>query len=456
MSVTVSQLCALPFVRSNTVLVAGKEGLQNMVREVTVMEVPDFAELSYLGSHLFILTTLYTFQNDRELVFERMKRLSARNTAAIAVKVNRFVDNVPEVLIEAADYYQLPLFAVQKETRFSELIAAISTEIINEQFHILKDLETQREIFLSAILRGDDIEVFVRILGENVQKYTACVAVSGTVLAQYQVSGRQENTEFLESTLTELILAQDISANDICHEEYTLYPCLVRNQIMAYLIIRSGEGACKRELLYGQQAASYISIKLLEKHLMFEAEQRTIISIADEILFRHHTDESSIRERVKLLGLAPQKFYFIAILSFREENTKDILQIELRQWVDRLGKAFPNHAIFIKATEVVAIVSYSDKSPCAQKGTIRRTLTGVMQESIGADVGYSLIVTDIRQLADCYEQAKRSLSFGRAFRPRSKVFSYNDFIEKGLLLHSLETKEHEIIVKKGNCAGSEL
>ena len=75
MSVTVSQICALPFVKNNTVLVAGKEGLQNIVREVTVMEVPDFAELSYLGSHLFILTTLYTFQNDRELVFERLKRL---------------------------------------------------------------------------------------------------------------------------------------------------------------------------------------------------------------------------------------------------------------------------------------------------------------------------------------------------------------------------------------------
>ena len=448
MSVTVSQICALPFVKNNTVLVAGKEGLQNIVREVTVMEVPDFAELSYLGSHLFILTTLYTFQNDRELVFERMRRLSARNTAAIAVKVNRFVDNVPDVLIEAADYYHLPLFAVQKETRFSELISAISTEIINEQFHILKDLETQREIFLSAILRGDDIELFVRILGENLHKYCACVAVSGQVLAQYQVPGEQEDTNSVESTLTKLIRAQNLSASDVCHEDYTLYPCLVRNQVMAYLIVRSGQGANKRELLYGQQAASYISIKLLEKHLMFEAEQRAVISIADEILFRHHTDESIIRERVKLLGLEPQKFYFIAIVSFREENSKDILQIELRQWVDRLGKIFPNHAIFIKATEVVAIASYTDKSPHAQRGTIKRALTGVMQEYNGADVGYSLIVTDIRQLADCYEQAKRSLSFGRAFRPHSRVFSYHDFIEKGLLLHSLETREHDIIVKK--------
>lgn len=445
MAVTIAQLCDLPIMKKNCELVAGKDDLNRIVQQVTVIEAPDSIDFPFMQPHLVVLTTLFTFPNDREHAFNFIKKLCQKKAAALLVKVERFVSSVPPSLMEAADLYQLPLFTVKKDTPFSEIIAAISSEVINEQFTLIEYLLKQHQSYLQAVLNGDGLDTFINALGETLQTECACLSVSGDFLAQYGSINLKDENETMKKAMGSIIELQNLVLPCNYVGDYAVFPCFVRNQIMGYLVIKTTTTLNNRELLYAQQNASYLSIKLLENHIKFETEQRMLITVADEILFRRYPDESVIKGKVELLGLVLQQFHFVIVLSFRRE--KVFSQIEFQNWTDKLSKIFPNHVAFIKANELVIIVSISDKS-AIPGGTIKRALSGFADKKHGIDLGYSLIIKDLRQLADCYEQAKKAVHFGRAFKADANIFSYKEFIEKGLLLRTLDSQEHIIIVKK--------
>ncbi|MDF2502077.1 MAG: regulator of polyketide synthase expression [Anaerosporomusa subterranea] len=452
MTVTVSKLCELPIFQEGFELVAGREGLTNNVQHVTVAEVPDFTDFD-LGSQLFVLTTLYAYSDNLEHATNAVIKLCEKNISALAIKVNRFFDEIPASIKKVADDHSVPLFSVKKNVAFRAVINEISSEIIDSQLKTIKSLNQQHEDLMGLILEGDKLETFVKILGENLHCFCACLAFDKTILAQYTTAGFAENSNNMKDLIDKIDdLPEGVSTYAFI-EEYMVFPCYVYNQTMGYLIIKPMNPIHDSEMLFVKQMISFMSIKFLEQHLKIETEQRMITAIVDQILFNRYADESFIQDRVKLLGLTPQKFHLIIILSSRQENRRDSLQFLYHHWNTKVRNVFLNSALFIKGSDLIAIVSLGDSSPYLQESAICRALTGFIsgknhKEESQVDFGFSLIENDLRQLPNCYEQAKKALKFGKAFKPSSRVFPYSEFIEEGLISHSLGSSEHEEIIKK--------
>jgi purine catabolism regulator len=451
-AVTVSQLCELPIFKDGFELIAGREGLNRGVQHVTILEVPDFAEFD-LGNELFVLTTFYPFSNNIALAADVVAQLCEKKVTALAVKIDRFVDDIPSSIIKIANDNKMPLFKIKKNIAFREIISAISSEIIDSQLKTISGLNKQHESLIASILRGDKIETFINTLGVNLHCYCACISASRTILAQYFTAEAQGKEDNIESLIDEIVHLRGNSLTYNCIGGYCVFPCSVYNQAMGYLVVKLATPINDHELLFVKQMVSFLSVKILEQHLKIETEQRMITAIADEILFHCHSDESVVQERTKLLGLVPKKHHFIVLLSFRQENFKDILQITFYNWTLKLNNLFLNSAVFLKGSEIVTIVSVADKSPYMHGTAIKHALIGLIEkntfkEDKEVDFGYSLIVQDFRLLPDCYEQAKKALKFGKLFNPQANVFPYSEFIEQGLISHSLGTYEHQIVVEK--------
>jgi purine catabolism regulator len=235
-------------------------------------------------------------------------------------------------------------------------------------------------------------------------------------------------------------------------DEYYLFPCLARDQFLGYLVLRGINQLSDSQLLFIRQMISFLSIKLLEKHLIIETEQRMITAIADEILFQRYEDEALLKDRIKLLGLTPQKYHFVIFISFRHLDCIDSLQFASHQLLTRLRTEFTHRAVFLKSTEIVAIVSLPDQSPAAYHRVVKRAMAILMKDGQGQqntkfDLGYSMPVTDLRQIPDCYEQANKAVRLGRVFKPESNLFCYAEFIKEGLLLRGLGTNEYNMMVR---------
>lgn len=450
MAVTTAELCTTELFRNGFRLIAGGGGLDREVRQVTVMEVPDFPD--YMQENVFVLSTLYSMRDSESLLQEIMTKLGKCKIAGLAIKIDRFVEQVPPCMVALAEEYDLPLFSMSKQITFREAISAVLSEVINDQFSTIKCMHEQYELLLGSVLEGDEIGAFLDNLGKILGCYCACVTTSGKILAQYWPTS--ENDVGVESLLDDAAYCGNTaSSSPTQYGEFYLFACLAHQHVLGHIIVKMSKQPNDRELLLIKQVVGFVSIKLLEKHLMIETEQRMVTAIADEILFRRYQDESVVQDRVQLLGLTPQKHHMVLLLSYRKDDAADSLQIVKRQWFVRLQTEFPNSAVFLKAPEIVVILSLPEKSPLLNDNFLRRTLNTFLKgrpdkESNDVDIGYSFLVKDMRRLPDCYEQAQKAVALGRAFKPESNVFCYNDFIKEGLLLRGIDTTEHKILAKQ--------
>jgi purine catabolism regulator len=222
---------------------------------------------------------------------------------------------------------------------------------------------------------------------------------------------------------------------------------------MGFLIIRVEGSISERQLLFAKEVVSFLSIRFLEDHLTFEAEQRMFAAIWDEILFGRHSDETVISDRLKLLGFNPQKNHVIIRLAIRDEMGTGKISLERSQfdhWKAKFAEIFANASIFWKGTEIIVIASFPDRSQYCWEDSVKQSLSLLMEEDrsdLEIDLGYSLIVKNLCNLPECYEHAKKAISYGRAVNPEKHLYSYNDYLEIGLLSHSAGTSE-SIILKE--------
>src|ERR687886_2746169 len=95
--VPLREALGLPVLRRARVL-AGAAGLGRPVRYVNVMEVPDI--LYWVKPDELLLTTAYPLRDDRAALAELVPRLAQRGLAGLAIKPARYIDAVPEGMLE--------------------------------------------------------------------------------------------------------------------------------------------------------------------------------------------------------------------------------------------------------------------------------------------------------------------------------------------------------------------
>ena len=88
-------------------VLAGAAGLDRIVTRLNVMEVPDI--LPWVKPHELLLTTGYPLRDDPDALVALIGELDDRGLAAVAIKLHRYLDEVPAGLLEEADRRGFPV-----------------------------------------------------------------------------------------------------------------------------------------------------------------------------------------------------------------------------------------------------------------------------------------------------------------------------------------------------------
>jgi purine catabolism regulator len=167
-------------------VLAGIEGLHRPLSYVNVMEVPDI--LKWVKSEELLLTTLYPMRDmtisPRELVCE----LSRRNLAGIAVKIGRYVESIPDEMIEAAQSERLPLLELQSDISFNDVINALLSEILNTQANKLQLSQEIHQRFTEIVLAGGGLNEIAQNLAILIRSPIVIIAPDCRVLASSAAS----------------------------------------------------------------------------------------------------------------------------------------------------------------------------------------------------------------------------------------------------------------------------
>lgn len=108
-------------------LVAGMGGMDRLVEFYDMMEQPDIKP--WLRENLLVITTGYAIRNDKKALLKLIHDLHEANASALAIKT-RFFDEFPKEALEQADEFDLPLFFLNNDVGFVDVVYPVMVAIV--------------------------------------------------------------------------------------------------------------------------------------------------------------------------------------------------------------------------------------------------------------------------------------------------------------------------------------
>lgn len=134
-------------------LVSGKDGLNNIIESVNIMDNP--SAIDWFSAGEMLLTSGYFFKDDPEMQNQLMERLHALNCPALCIKPHQFLGSIPENMIELSNQFNLPIIELPYRISFSSLFLRTMEEVsIEFDSFNRRVLDVQQHFFKISIHDG--------------------------------------------------------------------------------------------------------------------------------------------------------------------------------------------------------------------------------------------------------------------------------------------------------------
>lgn len=453
----IDDLQNLEVFKNSIQLIAGHAGTKNKVQYITIMEVDDFTEFP-LGEELFVLTTFSTSANNPNKMEKILYNLIQKEISGIGIKVNRFINQIPETLIDLANQYNTPLFLIEKEVAFRTIISDVTTLIISQQFDTIQALNNQYEELYTSILRGEDLTFFLKKIGTTLSCNCFCFSYSGELLEQHIQSTPHDTAALLEfihllnrqpEMIWKLIESGEKFIMDST-DNFFVFPCIAYNKILGYFTVQKIDEWDSDALLHVKQITSFLSIKLMEDALKKESEIKFNLQLANDIFYNTSLDEDAIKSRLNVLGLSPDEYYYVVFIKPYGRTIHNFNIINSSYLKEKISFYIKNHLKNFLITDISngynLILTFNNQSRLRDFSTFKEFLKDLSKDiSTGYKIGCSKKETQLVQIANALKEAKRSILLGKEFYPENNIYLYEDFFEIRIIMSLFNTHEHELI-----------
>lgn len=441
-AVTVEQIMDLETISQTATLIAGFDGVKNVITYVTVTEAPDFYEWVTGGE--FVLTTLYAFRDNPELRIPAYTQLAKRGVAAFGVKINRFFDEIPADIIRIANEFQIPLFEIKRETMFREVIQAISAELNNYQTNLLVEVEKHYKELAKIALVSGDFNEYLRGFGRRSGCGVYCFQSDYKLLGSYQKSSLKDEAGECKEKLE--IYVKNKKAGEAVHyaqyDNLHIFPCAARGQALGYLVFSGSEDLTEKHTLMANQLTTFLTMKLIDK---LETEQKMLTALLDDVLYKHNLNEEALRERLSLHGLKHKNLYRVIMLRDRADVKASFPDAAVTIYCNSIKELLGDVLIIAKPDEIVIIAANQQIDDVNPPRWLRNLGNEVFQEDCPIVFGIGPAVGNAIDIQSSYHIAKSTIKAALSFK-QGGVLYYAHYLARLLLLRSVGTPEQEYLL----------
>ena len=182
-------------------VVAGEQGLDNVIQSVNVMEVPNILDWVHPGE--LLVTTLYPLRDDAAAVETLVPRLAEKGLAGLAITSDSFIKELPACMLDAANELGFPLIELPPRVSFIDIIQPLTSRILNLQADELRQSETILRQFVDLVLSGGSYSDIAHVIAQVVGQPVTIVDRFRRVLGSGVVAGKgTEHGGFVEEDAT--------------------------------------------------------------------------------------------------------------------------------------------------------------------------------------------------------------------------------------------------------------
>ncbi|KGK86498.1 sugar diacid utilization regulator [Desulfosporosinus sp. HMP52] len=457
---------------STSEIVAGYQTLDNVVKGVTIMEAPDI--VNWLAGGELLLTSLYAAPAGTLNYKDFVRKLAEKGVAAIAIKVGRFVERIPEDMIEAANQYGLPIIELDANVRFVDVMYPIMAELFNNQVVKLNYYKIIQERFTALALHCLGLEKIIRtledLIGNPVAVYDRNFKSMSTTTPQIEKFMEIADL-FQKESLNEKLsfYRQMVRFPDLGEEPIpqVVVPIRAFNQVKAYLtVVEINKRLQEMDLICLEHAATVVTLDLVKKVAVQEVEQKFQNDLLENLI-TGNTALNNTLERAALIGWDLTKPYTIVLFDIdnidgilantKESPDKMYLQGLKSDVVSIITNAVRKHTKnFILGTKNDAIILLwpSPEVYNCLLDQIKKTGKEIQEQikkkvkSVSVAIGIGDVALKVDEIPRSFKEARDAITFGRMIQGQHVIEAFSELGVFRILCKFAERNELHSFVPK--------
>jgi purine catabolism regulator len=385
-------------------ILAGKDGLNNEVDKVTVLEVTSEEAVKWIKGGELFLTCLYAISHDIDQQIKVFRFLHSRKASGVIIfSIGYFLPEVSMKLIAEADAIGLPLIVMPAEASYEEVLSPLMSTLLDIRNNDLSvALRVQRTMNL-MVLRNEGIRALMHLLMDVLRKpivffdnENRCIDSSGhkeIPQSFYQIPEGDDSPVMMYDNrcLRYAVIAYScyygsIVVFDVDSAEIERLQLILSNAVfpLALANIRKTSILSKNELEVNNFFTNLVNGRFKSIDEMFEHAQMIRVNLHD--------------------------FHLVMIIQFANARGKDYLR-EVKHIVsldNRQNELFP-------VDNSLVLLLYSGSGQDADERVIKlcRAIQDLLEKKAVAHMGISNFYETAAELENAYRQALQAVKIGK-------------------------------------------
>lgn len=147
-------------------LIAGEKGLQKVMEKVNLLDNPDM--IRWIKDGEFLITAGYILNEDQQLQQTFISELEKHHCVGLGIKLKRYMDKVPQVMLEQAEEYSLPIIELPYDRSFAEITSFLYRRIFRQEISEEKQYALIYNRISEIVIRDRGRQELLQAIGDVV------------------------------------------------------------------------------------------------------------------------------------------------------------------------------------------------------------------------------------------------------------------------------------------------
>ena len=421
-------------------LVAGENGSANTITGVNIMDNPD--TIRFLVGGELILSTGYFLKEDPSLCQDFIKELHYKRCAGLVIALKRYLNEIPQNMIDDADQLGFPILIVSYESNFSQISRIVYASILQDELMDADRLYKMYHKFNSSLSHEHSL---MDVLN-NIEKVTGfpLILTNGTFELLYYSSGAFNLCHHEDTLLPfENKLCEDILSTFACNHfevitrfDKVIFSLTSESRLLGFIcFLNTANGFNSILYNFAYSILPLIAIETINEQIRQETSRQGQNSFLKNML-SGELSESEIKLQCEIYGFSPYMNRICIVV--QPDFHIDTAQDEKNQIFDQ----YTHYIKHLSSLQQCTVYHYHDDnniiilmlftSDSQQKiyeaayKYIEKLAEQTANNTLSCHIGVSEILTGITTLKSSYYEALQSLSLGRRLEPRKNIHYYSD------------------------------
>lgn len=445
MEYRIRDILTLPSLKEAVVL-SGKHYLHKIVNGTTIMEAPDIAD--WLKGGELILTSLYPIRsfNEKEQT-QFIKKLAEKGVSALVIKNHRFVNEIPQSIVNEAEKCNLPIIQIPKEVPYVDIMYPVMEEIMNTQ---VKKLQYYKEIHdqFTALSLADEspdkiIETLENLIGNPVALFDRnffCIATTTPSLSTFEIVEKfyyDNKTEDMKFPHYRQIVKYIEENEQVGYQ--IVVPIETINHIKAYLLISEMNKPLQElDFIAVDNAATSLSLELVKQFAVAEVDKRFKNDLIEQLI-EGKLPSNILYQNANLIGWNLEGAFAVVLFKMSESNNESVNEIkpngnEETLLYETIYKYLPNAIIGSKSglTLVLWKINKEEKKNEVWMKRIKERVSSIQKlvkrqnSNLLIQVGFGTLSEKIETISESFKRAKDALEFGEIINGNESITAFSE------------------------------